>query len=207
MFSPGKPHFLTRDRPTLKHFPGSSICPTPEPQRGPTPPPRTTYVVKVYERTIISRTEFPNAIPNLVTPTRERPKSVPLPTTDPNAPDNEPTGPSTTKRPTITPRDQNRLMRLRQDPSVVSLLNMYDFNGQLDNRVFSNTPAKSSIGDEEQVYTVGRPQHQRRGSTLRQLMGKPGLEPQPNSSRSEGEISWAERFLQYVPWISMKITF
>ena len=185
-------------------FPGFSaldMCPTPEPQREPTPPPRTTYVVKVYERTVISRTEFPNAIPNLVTPTkdRERPKSVPLPTADPNASDDESIGPSTTKRPTITPRDQNRLMRLRQDPSVVSLLNMYDSNGQLGNKVFSNTPAKNYPGNEEQVYAVGRPQHQRRGSTLRQLMGTPELEAQPNNSRSEGEISWAERLLQCVP--------
>ena len=191
-------------------FPGCSvldICRTPEPQREPTPPPRTTYVVKVYERTVISRTEFPNAIPTLVTPTKERPKSSPLPTTDPNISDDESIDPSTTKRPTITPRDQNRLMRLRQDPSVVSLLNMYDSNGQLDKKVFSNTPAKDDPNYEEQVYAVGRPQHQRKGSTLRQLMGKPELEAQPNTSRSEGEISWAERLLQYVPcWTAEMIS-
>ena len=110
--------------------------------------------------------------------------------------DDEPTGSGTTKRPTITPRDQNRLLRLRQDPSVVSLLNMYDSYGCLDNKVFSNSPVKDGQSEEDQVYAVGRPQHQRRGSTLRQLMGKPESEAQPNSSRSEGEISWAERFLQ-----------
>lgn len=209
-FSPSAEHLLTRERPVLMHFTGRSIvdiCPTPEPQREPTPPPRTTYIVKVYERTVISRTEFPNAIPNLVTPTKERLKSVPLPSTDPNTSDDEPIGPSTTKRPTITPRDQNRLMRLRQDPSVVSLLNMYDSNGQLDKKVFSNTPAKDDPSDEQQVYAVGRPQHQRRGSTLRQLMGKPEPEVQPNSSRSEGEVSWAERLLQYVPWTTKGIGF
>src|ERR1700753_3028003 len=106
------------------------MCLTPEPQREPTPPPRTTYVVKVYERTVISRTEFPNAIPSLATPTKERPKSVPLPITYPDMPADESIGPSTTKRPTITPKDQNRLLRLRQDPSVVSLLNMYDSDGR-----------------------------------------------------------------------------
>ena len=172
------------------------MCPTPEPKREPTPPPRTTYTVKVHERTVISRTEFPNAIPSLITPTKERPKSVPLPTTDPDVSDHESTSPSTTKRPTITPRDQNRLLRLRQDPSVVSLLNVYDSHGRLDNKVFSNSPEKSDQTCEEHVYAVGLPQHQRRGSTLRQLMGKPDPEAQPNSSRSEGEISWAERFLQ-----------
>ena len=144
---------------------------------------------------MISRTEFPNAIPSLVTPTKERPKSVPLPTADPDVSDDEPIGSSTNRRPTITPRDQNRLSRLRQDPSVVSLLNMYDSHGRLDNNVFSNSPVKDGQSDEDQVYTVGKPQHQRRGSTLRQLMGKPEPGVQPNSSRSEGEISWAERFL------------
>ena len=155
-----------------------------------------TYTVKVHERTVISCTEFPNAIPSLVTPTKERPKSVPLPTTGPEVSDDEPIDPSTTKRPTITPRDQNRLLRLRQDPSVVSLLNMYDSLGQLDNKVFSNSPVKDDESDEAQICAVGRPQHQRRGSTLRQLMGKAEHEMQPNNSRSEGEISWAERFLQ-----------
>lgn len=195
-------HSLTHDRPALIRFAGCSVvdvCPTPEPQREPMPPPRATYVVKVYERTVISRTEFPNAIPNLITPAKGHPRSVPLPTDDLNVSHDESVGPSTNKRPTITPRDQNRLMRLRQDPSVVSLLNMYDSNGQLDNKVFSNTPARDDPTDEAQIYAVGRPQHQRRGSTLRQLMGGSGPEEQPNSSRSEGEISWAERLLQYVP--------
>ena len=173
------------------------MCPTPEVKHEPAPPPRMTYVVKVHERTVISRTEFPNAIPSLVTPTKQRPKSAPLPPTiDLDTSDDESISPSTAKRPAITPRDQNRLLRLRQDPSVVSLLNIYDSHGRLDNNVFSNSPLKDDQNDEEQVYTVGRPQHQRRVSTLRQLMGEPELEGQPNISRSEGEISWAERLLQ-----------
>ena len=145
---------------------------------------------------MISRTEFPNAIPSLVTPTKERPKSVPLLTTDPDMSNDEPIVRSTTKRPTITPKDQNRLLRLQQDPSVASLLNVYDSHGRLDNKVFSNSPVKNDQLEEEQVYVVGQPQHERRRSTLRQLMGKPEPEAQPNISRSEGEISWAERFLQ-----------
>ena len=153
-----------------------------------------TYTVKVHERTVISRTEFPNAIPSLVTPTKERPKSVPLPT-DPDLSYDDPIG-SSNKHPTITPRDQNRLLRLRQDPSVVSLLNMYDSHGELDSKVFSNSPMKDDQPDEDHVYAVGRPQHQRKGSTLRQLMGKSEPEVQPNNSRSEGEISWAERLLE-----------
>ena len=173
-----------------------NICPTPEPPREPTPPPRTTYTVKVHERTVISRTEFPNAIPSLVTPTKERPKSVPLPTIDPDASDDESVGPSKTKLPAITPRDKNRLLRLRQDPSVASLLNMYDSHGQLDSGVFSNSPMKIDQREEDQVYAVGQPQHQRRRSTLRQLMGKPESEVQLDNSRSEGEISWAEGLLR-----------
>ena len=198
-FSPRKQDFLVHHGPALIYLQGCSVvsmCPAPEPEREPTPPPRTTYTVKVHERTVISRTEFPNAIPSLITPTKERPKSAPLPTADPDTSDHESIGPPTAKRPTITPRDQNRLFRLRQDPSVVSLLNMYDSHGRLDNKVFSNSPVKNDQSDEEQVYAVGRPQHQRKGSTLRQLMGKPDPEVQPNSSRSEGEISWAERLLQ-----------
>jgi len=172
------------------------MCPAPEPKPESTPPPRVTYVVKVHERTVISRTEFPNAIPSLVTPTRERPKSVPLPITDFDTSDDESISLSTAKLPAITPRDQNRLLRLRQDPSVVSLLNMYDSHGRLDDDVFSNSPSKNDQHDEDQVYAVGPPQHQRRMSTLRQLMGELELEAQPNTSRSEGEISWAERLLQ-----------
>jgi hypothetical protein len=202
-YSPRKQGILalwsTRSDTLLKGCSVFDIPPTPEPQREPTPPPQTTYIVKVYERTVISRTEFPNAIPSLVTPTKGRPKSVPLLTADPDMSDEESVDPSTAKRPTITPRDQNRLMRLRQDPSVVSLLNMYDSNGQLDDKVFSNTPTKRDPSDGEQVYAVGRPQHQRRGSTLRQLMGKSDHDAQPNNSHSEGEISWAERLLQCVP--------
>lgn len=90
----------------------------------------------------------------------------------------------------ITPRDQNRLHRLRQDPSVASLLNLYDEHGQLDSNVFSNTPSPTRPSLE------GRPQTHRSGSTLRQLMGNPASDPVPNTSTNEGDISWAERFLE-----------
>jgi hypothetical protein len=39
-----------------------------------------------------------------------------------------------------TPRDQGRLVRLRRDPSVVSLLDMYQADGTLKKHAFSNTP-------------------------------------------------------------------
>ena len=151
------------------------------------------------KRTVISRTEFPNAIPSLATPTKERPKLVPLPITYPDMPDDESIGPSTTKRPTITLKDQNCLLRLRQDPSVVSLLNVYGSDSRLDSKVSSDCPMKNDQSDEEQVYAVGQPQHRRRESMLRQLMRKPKPETQPNNSRSEGKISWVEHILQCVP--------
>jgi hypothetical protein len=210
-FSPSKQSFLVHRRPALIYATGCSvidICPTPEPKREPTPPPRTTYTVKVHERTVISRTEFPNAIPSLVTPTNKgRPKSVPLPTTDPDSSDDESIGPSTTKRPTITPRDQNRLMRLRQDPSVVSLLNMYDSHGRLDNKAFSNSPVKDDPSEEEQVYAVGRPQHQRRGSTLRQLMGKPSLRRNQTIVVQKERFPGRNVFCSRCPWTTKRIAF
>lgn len=83
----------------------------------------------------------------------------------------------------ITPRDQNRLLRLRQDPSVASLLNVYDDNGCLDSHVFSNTPP---------VAGGGKPLRRRRtGSTFRQLLTNPsGPELYDNS-----DIEWAESVL------------
>jgi hypothetical protein len=91
----------------------------------------------------------------------------------------------------ITPKDQNRLHVLRQDPSVASLLDMYDNQGRLDNKAFSNTPSanerKSSKAEGAQV--------KRSGSTLRQLLGNP--ESTSHSSTAEGDISWAEGLLRY----------
>ncbi|KAJ7574447.1 hypothetical protein C8J56DRAFT_802986 [Mycena floridula] len=76
--------------------------------------------------------------------------------------------------------DSSQLLRLRSDPSVVSLLDMYDEHGQLPSEVFSNSPTKQ-----------GRAQTKRSGSTLRQLLGSLG-----NDSGEGGDISWADELLQ-----------
>ncbi|KAH7927299.1 hypothetical protein BV22DRAFT_1061150 [Leucogyrophana mollusca] len=137
---------------------------------------RSTYTVTIHGRTVHSRTEFPNAYPsmddlrtpkrptkmNMTDSARRRSKSVP-----------------------ITPREQNRLLRLRQDPSVASLLNVYDEHGCLDSAVFSNTPPSPERERDERV------QRRRTGSTLRQLLGHPSSPDLRNSS----DISWAEQFL------------
>ena len=46
--------------------------------------------------------------------------------------------------PAITPHDEKRILRLRQDPSVASLLDMYDTHGQLDADAFTSSPVKRS---------------------------------------------------------------
>ena len=94
--------------------------------------------------------------------------------------------------PPVTPKDQNRLHILRQDPSVASLLNMYDNQGHLGSNVFSNTPTSH----ERRSSIDGRAQVKRSGSTLRQLLGNP--DSNRRASTTEGDISWAEAFLQYV---------
>ncbi|KAG2343955.1 hypothetical protein BDR05DRAFT_962252 [Suillus weaverae] len=131
---------------------------------------RSSYTVTIHGRTVHSRTEFPNAYPpmdSLATPRRNlndsprrRSKSVP-----------------------ITPRDQNRLLRLRQDPSVASLLNVYDENGCLDSHVFSNTPPVAR--------DKGRLRRRRTGSTFRQLLANPS-NPE---LRDNSDIEWAESVL------------
>lgn len=130
---------------------------------------RSSYTVTVHSRTVHSRTEFPNAFPadSLATPRRNlndsarcRSKSVP-----------------------ITPRDQNRLLRLRQDPSVASLLNVYDENGCLDSHVFSNTPPVAGA--------AGPLRRRRTGSTFRQLLANPSSP----ELRDNSDIEWAESVL------------
>ena len=85
------------------------------------------------------------------------------------------------------------MIRLRSDPSLASLLDLYDEHGKLSSDAFSNSPPKSPIKE-------GRAQCRRNGSTLRQLLGAPSLSSRhENDSGSEGgDISWAERFLAYV---------
>lgn len=84
----------------------------------------------------------------------------------------------------ITPRDRNRLLTLRQDPSVASLLNHYDDKGCLDSAIFSNTPTSAP--------REGRVQRRRTGSTLRQLLGNPSS---PDLRDASADISWADKFL------------
>ena len=84
----------------------------------------------------------------------------------------------------LSPEDVNRVLRLRQDPSVTSLLNIWDVSGQARTDMFINTPVAP-----------------RRRPTLRALLGSEArakkLAPL-GSAEQEGDISWAERFLEYV---------
>jgi hypothetical protein len=134
---------------------------------------RGTYTVTVHRRQQHALTEFPHANPPMsddyTTPhdsPRSRSKSIPF-----------------------FPRDSNCLQGLRQDPSVASLLNMYDEHGCLPPSAFSNTPPSPA--------KEGRVQARRNGSTLRQLLGNPSSRSRGNvdSSAMEGDISWAERCL------------
>jgi hypothetical protein len=136
-----------------------------------------TYTVTIRDRKVEAMTEFPNANPPLDTPAPP-----------PHHPDDEPSRTSTPQP--VTPKDQNRLRMLRQDPSVASLLDMYDNKGRLDINVFSNTPAA-----KKETRRDDRVQLKRGGSTLRQLLGNP--ESVNRSGSTEGDISWAEGVLKY----------
>ncbi|TCD69511.1 hypothetical protein EIP91_007441 [Steccherinum ochraceum] len=157
-----------------------------------------TYTVTVHGRTTHSRTEFPNANP-------------PLDDTKDNAPhtdfhyyDESPTKPKSHPNPKsvpFTPRDQSRLLRLRRDPSVASLLNIYDDQGRVQSSAFANTPPNSAP-----VYEVeGREQKKRTGSTLRQLMGERDNGLHADCTAMEGDISWAERELARIDRTSMSL--
>ncbi|KAJ4469592.1 hypothetical protein J3R30DRAFT_1571429 [Lentinula aciculospora] len=125
-----------------------------------------TYTVKVHPRQRHSSTEFPMANRGMV--------------------DEPPKTPQPRRRAQTTGDDSTHLQGLRRDPSVASLLDLYDEHGHLPLEAFSNTPPRE-----------GRPQTQRAGSTLRELLGEPANSHQRhNTSNSlEGDISWAERFL------------
>ena len=151
--------------------------PSAPPSRSASVQTRRTYTVTIRDRKVEALTEFPNANPPLDPPT---PTSRPLEDQSGQAPTLQP----------FTPKDQNRLRALRRDPSVASLLDMYDSNGRLDISVFSNTPPAT-----EKESSEGRAQLKRGGSTLRQLLGNPES-TNPDGS-TEGDISWAEGFLQY----------
>jgi len=93
--------------------------------------------------------------------------------------------------------DTSHIMKLRRDPSVASLLDMYDEHGQLPSQAFSNSPTKE-----------GRAQAKRSGSTLRQLLGEStGVTDSRDNSTTEGDISWAERYLAYVLTPTLQYSF
>lgn len=93
--------------------------------------------------------------------------------------------------------DSSGVLRLRSDPSVASLLDLYDSHGCLSDEAFSNaspsppsTPVHRQEDEPRGTQTKeGRAQVRRNGSTLRQLLGSPA------ASSGDGDISWAERFL------------
>jgi hypothetical protein len=88
----------------------------------------------------------------------------------------------------LTPRESNSLLVLRHDPSVISLLNMYDDHGRLPQKAFSNTPPSRD-----------RVQTHRNGSSLRQLLGSPvsrDVGQENDNSSALGDISWAEHILR-----------
>ncbi|KAF8576484.1 hypothetical protein K439DRAFT_1367185 [Ramaria rubella] len=127
-----------------------------------------TFTVTVHRRMLHSRTEFPNA---------NRGGS--------SSPSN-----SLTRRhslPPLTPGDKNRLSRLRQDASVLSLLAIYDETGRPNPEAFSNTPARS-----DQNNTL----------SLRTLMGHPSSPSLTVSKTSveESDISWADRYIKCVAY-------
>ncbi|KAK2463580.1 hypothetical protein APHAL10511_004331 [Amanita phalloides] len=132
---------------------------------------RGTYNVQVYKRKRHTSTEFPYAnrhLDDIRTNQRARGATAP-------------------------PEEHVHYLGLRSDPSVASLLELYDDNGRVPEDAFSNSPTKPHSPD----VNVGRAQTRRSGSTLRQLLGAPSSKERSdsNSDLSEGDISWAERFL------------
>ncbi|KAK0217838.1 hypothetical protein IW262DRAFT_1463158 [Armillaria fumosa] len=91
-----------------------------------------------------------------------------------------------------TPPEDSQIHRLRSDPSVASLLELYDKNGCIPARAFADSPP--SPQSQSSPPREGRAQCRRSGSTLRQLLGSP-VPKGSDSETFEGDISWAERFL------------
>lgn len=86
--------------------------------------------------------------------------------------------------PTQASKRLSHPLGLRSDPSVASLIELYDEQGRLPPEAFSN----DSCSPEKQ----GRPQKKRGGSTLRELLG--GSDSKGDSN-IESDISWAEKYL------------
>ncbi|KAH6915903.1 hypothetical protein BKA70DRAFT_1254100 [Coprinopsis sp. MPI-PUGE-AT-0042] len=126
----------------------------------------------------------------------------------------------------LNPNNDSRVLRLRSDPSVASLMSLYDDHGRLSEAAFSNSPEKKPTAtkpvkeerrkvannddseDEGELEKVGRAQCKRSGSTLRQLLGVPANAGSNSEgvSDEEGDISWAERFLAVFCSIISNIT-
>ncbi len=159
---------------------------------------RNTYTVTVHERVKHSQTEFPNAYPppdkaNASLESNERAIYYENHKSTPNLHEAKKFRRTASgrrrrisdpRKVPFTPRDTNRLNRLRQDPSVVSLLNMYDDKGRLDERAFSNTPRANKL---------------QRESTFKELLALSDT-PETDSKETsfeegEGDFSWAERFI------------
>ncbi|EJD07341.1 uncharacterized protein FOMMEDRAFT_164336 [Fomitiporia mediterranea MF3/22] len=146
---------------------------------------RGSYRVTVHKRQQLSTTVFPNAYPPL---TPRRPgiahTSTPNLLATCSVSDNPTAVAASTstsalvdpRKISFTPRDANRLSCLRQDPSVVSLVNMYDDHGQLAENAFANTPAvpRRKI----------KLRKSRRKSTFTELLGCEGS--------AEADLLWAE---------------
>lgn len=124
-----------------------------------------TYTVTVHRRMLHSRTEFPNA-------NRSGDFSPP------NSPNRRHSSPQ------LTPGDRSRLSKLRQDASVLSLLDIYDDSGRPDPGAFSNTPVRREHHD----------------ASLRVLLGNPSPPSLSTSKTSaeESDISWADRYIRPV---------
>ncbi|KAF8513414.1 hypothetical protein BU17DRAFT_28321, partial [Hysterangium stoloniferum] len=130
----------------------------------------STYNVTVHSRTIHSRTEFPNA--NGSTTAISTPAASP-----------------TRKRsiPPLTPGDKNRLEKLRQDASVLSLLDIYDDSGQPRPEAFINTPAPRKSHSTTTSFRV--------------LLGEapnPTSSVASNATMEESDLSWADRCIRLV---------
>ena len=124
-----------------------------------------TYTVTVHNRILHSRTEFPNANRS-----------------GHSSPSHSPTRRHSSSH--LTPGDKNRLSRLRQDASVLSLLDIYDDTGRPNPQAFSNTPVRREHND----------------ATLRVLLGNP-ISPSLTTSKTsaeESDISWADRHIRQV---------
>jgi hypothetical protein len=138
------------------------------------PQSRDSFKVTVHGRVRHSSTEFPFANPPLQ-PSHSR-------SITPSTLDSVLASPVDEQPLPLSPGEARQLQRLRQDPSLTSLMNVWDAGGQPRAELFVNTPCAP-----------------KRRPTLRALLGSeplPRKQPVPGSPEHEGDISWAERFLE-----------